>query len=129
MSRPPLYIDFVYSRKYLGYETHYLEQHSYPVKTTWSEVLKDRAFKDSVLRPIRREWRKYTDLGGYPMFYVTKDNGVLCPNCANKNLKLTLGDDPQWKIVAAAINYKDPDLYCDNCSGRIESAYAEPEED
>jgi len=128
MNRPPLYIDFVFSRKYSRSENLYRERQSYPVKTTWAEVLKDWTNNDDILRPIRREWRKYTDLGGYPMFYVTKDNGVLCPDCANKNLKLTLGDDPQWQIADADINYEDHSLYCDNCSGMIEAAYGEPED-
>ena len=70
--------------------------------------------------------------GGYPIFYVCKDNGVLCPTCANDNRKLVdaakQDNDPQWDVVAADVNYEDDSLYCDNCSQRIESAYAEPDE-
>src|SRR5690606_3191805 len=62
--------------------------------------------------------------GGYPLFYVTEDNGVLCPRCANKNRRLCLSpDDPQWHVVDYDINYEDEDLYCDNCSQPIECAY------
>lgn len=71
--------------------------------------------------------------GGYPIYYICKDSGVLCPKCANsKECKEALEDcpdDAQWLIVAAGINYEDPDLYCDHCSERIESAYAEDEID
>jgi hypothetical protein len=59
--------------------------------------------------------------GGYPLFYIDEENNVLCPDCANKN------DEFDKPIVAADANWEDPDLYCDHCSARIESAYAEPE--
>ncbi len=65
----------------------------------------------------------------YPMYYITKDSGVLCPDCANQD-RVDYNDpsDPQWYIVAADVNYEDDSLYCDHCSKRIESAYAEPKE-
>lgn len=56
--------------------------------------------------------------GGYPIYYLDSENNVLCPDCANK-------DGMSSQPVAADINYEDPDLYCDDCSQRIESAYAE----
>jgi hypothetical protein len=64
--------------------------------------------------------------GGYPMYYLCKDGGVLCPKCLNDNKALINDpDEPEWYVLASDINYEDPDLYCDNCSERIESAYAE----
>lgn len=78
----------------------------------------------------------FTDLGGYPLFYITQDNSVICPQCANNLEQLRKEIEAageEWveidneKLVKAEINYEDPDLYCDNCSQRIESAYAEPE--
>ncbi len=69
--------------------------------------------------------------GGYPIFYVTQDNAPLCPKCANDNISLcacpaeSQEADPQWRIIAADINYEDDSLYCDNCNQRIESAYGE----
>lgn len=63
--------------------------------------------------------------GGYPLFYVTKDSGILCPDCANKNMELTKDDnDPQWFIIGADINYEDNELFCDNCNGNIGAAYS-----
>lgn len=66
--------------------------------------------------------------GGYPIYYLDGNSQVLCPKCANKADK-----DPDewddWKAQAAGINYEDSALYCDNCSERIESAYAEDETD
>lgn len=68
----------------------------------------------------------YTSLGSYPLLYLDKDNNVLCPTCAaeeEENAK----DPDHWArgVEACGINYEDPHLYCDECSTRIESAYAE----
>lgn len=69
------------------------------------------------------EWPSYTCPGGYPTYYTTKDEGCLCPVCANDNLYLTLDGDDQWRIVDQYINYEDNDLYCDNCWRKIDHAY------
>lgn len=66
--------------------------------------------------------------GGYPIFYLLADDAVLCADCANgKNGSEASENHPdrQWRIVAADINWEDPNLYCDHCNKRIESAYAE----
>ena len=34
-----------------------------------------------------------------------------------------------WQVTAHDANWENPDLYCDHCSSRIESAYAEDERD
>lgn len=68
--------------------------------------------------------------GGYPLFYLTADNGALCPQCANENFNLCNDhNDSQWYIVAYDINYEDDSLFCDNCSKQIESAYGEDTDD
>lgn len=63
--------------------------------------------------------------GGYPLYYVTQDGGVLCPGCAktaeSKGLTGDL-DDPQWYIIAVQINWEE-ELTCDHCNEKIESAY------
>ena len=57
--------------------------------------------------------------GGYPMFYVALEDGtVYCPSCANQ-------EDAAPEITAGDVNWEDPELYCDGCGSRIESAYAE----
>lgn len=68
--------------------------------------------------------------GGYPIYYIVADCGVLCPKCANMAEAEGLAnnpDDKQWHIVQADVNYEDNSLYCDHCSERIERAYAEGE--
>jgi hypothetical protein len=75
---------------------------------------------DSLPRDSKGQLVKYAWPGGYPVLYVTELSNVLCPDCANRD---TDSDVP----VAADINWEDPSLYCDDCSERIESAYAEDE--
>lgn len=59
--------------------------------------------------------------GGYPIYYLDKGGNVLCVKCARREV------DQSQDVVAAGINWEDPALHCDDCSERIESAYAEPE--
>lgn len=65
--------------------------------------------------------------GRYPVFYLLEpSNDVVCAKCANDPSE---GVDP-WggdKIGAHDVNWEDPDLMCDGCNERIESAYAEDE--
>ena len=62
--------------------------------------------------------------GGYPIYYLCADNGVLCPDCANEHIDmLSDPDDRQWHVIAADANYEDDSLFCDHCSRQIESAY------
>lgn len=63
--------------------------------------------------------RHYSNTGGYPVLYLDQHDNVLCGNCANSP------DDEYTIVSAAAVNYGDPCLHCDQCSERIESAYAE----
>ena len=70
--------------------------------------------------------------GGYPIYYLCADGGILCPQCANKESAVKEADKDadypdfdQWRIVASDINWEDASLTCDNCNQRIESAYSE----
>lgn len=68
--------------------------------------------------------------GGYPLFYLAKDNGVLCPDCANGDngsecCNPDCQDDPQWWLIGCDINYENDSLYCDHCGKLIESAYGD----
>lgn len=62
--------------------------------------------------------------GGYPIYYLAEDNGVLCTKCAN-DYTPDRDNEEQLRPVIADINWEDAALYCDNCNARIESAYAE----
>jgi hypothetical protein len=60
--------------------------------------------------------------GGYPVFYLDKDNSVLCSDCARKSDQ-DEDELPQFKPVTADVNYEDSSLYCDQCNRQIEPAY------
>lgn len=67
--------------------------------------------------------------GGYPVYYLCADGGILCPACANENKAVIAQattnsqEDRQWQIVSQNVNWEDADLACDNCYKFIESAY------
>ena len=70
---------------------------------------------------------RYAWPGGYPLFYLCADGGILCADCVDAEKELIDSADEadkQWFVIAQEINYEDG-LYCDNCNNRIESAYAD----
>lgn len=76
---------------------------------------------------------KYTSVGGYPLFGITSDGAALCYDCIRserRDIIQAIGHqlNDGWRLMAIDVNWEDPDLYCDHCSNRIESAYAEPED-
>jgi hypothetical protein len=68
--------------------------------------------------------------GGYPLFAITHDGAALCKDCTKKEAKTIIkstrdGANDGWNVEGVDVNWEDPQLYCDHCSKRIESAYAE----
>lgn len=82
------------------------------------------------LQESLREGR-YTSIGSYPKFMVAGDGGCLCWDCVISNLQQigeTLTDKDVhngYYPLGFDVNWENPTLYCDGCSERIESAYAE----
>ena len=71
----------------------------------------------------------FSSIGCYPLFAATSDGAALCHRCCKSEreaIGTTTGSDG-WTVVSIEPNWEDPDLYCDHCGDRIESAYAEPE--
>lgn len=71
--------------------------------------------------------------GGYPLYYVTRDGGRLCPDCANgKNgseaANPEAADDSQWEVVAVQQHLEGEPVTCDHCYIDIESAYGMPDD-
>lgn len=73
--------------------------------------------------------------GGYPIYFVSADGQPLSFEAVQAEKQLIFEamdsdcpDDREWKIVAAEINWEDPDLYCSHTNERIESAYAEEDD-
>ena len=73
--------------------------------------------------------------GGYPIYYITKDCGVLCagPECANgpeaRQADSECPDDDQWLVIAADVHWEGEPMVCDHCGSEIESAYGDPDEE
>lgn len=72
--------------------------------------------------------------GGYPLFYLTRDGGTLCPQCANRengsiahtgcaNISQCAEHDAQWCIVASDVHWEGEAIECDHCGNVVESAY------
>ena len=68
--------------------------------------------------------------GGYPLYAITSDGGVLCMSCCKSearqiipSIKSQLSDG--WQVQAFDVNWEDPHLICDHCGNPIESAYAD----
>jgi hypothetical protein len=74
---------------------------------------------------------RYAWPGGYPTYFICDDGTALCHDCAKKERRLILDAiaypeyRSSWEVIGFDINWKDPELYCDNCNARIESAYGE----
>jgi hypothetical protein len=69
---------------------------------------------------------RYSSVGCYPIFYYTEDGGVLCSYCVEDNIDYCCKvHDPGWHVIGHDANWENPEMYCDNCEARIESAYAE----
>lgn len=77
---------------------------------------------------------EYTDMGGYPLYFITTDGCALSFDSVRRNLRLVTNSvrhDYQdgWGVVAVEVNWEDADLYCEHSGERIPSAYAEPDSD
>lgn len=68
--------------------------------------------------------------GGYPLFFICDDGAALCCKCAKTEAVGIMRSIQQkardgWYVTGQDVNWEDPDLFCDHCNERIESAYAE----
>ncbi len=70
-----------------------------------------------------------TDLGGYPLYYITEDGGVLSPEAVQENQDLTNDpNDQEWYVIGVEVNYEDTSLMCDHTGKLIPSAYGGPDD-
>lgn len=63
----------------------------------------------------------YAFPGGYPVYYLDREDSVLCPDCANALVPA------EQKGLVAALHEEGEPLSCDECGKTIESAYGAPE--
>ena len=72
---------------------------------------------------MTKKYIKYSiepNFTGYPLFYIINNEEVWCSGCCNDNL---VGDE----AVIQDANWENPELYCCNCSSKINSAYGNDE--
>jgi hypothetical protein len=73
--------------------------------------------------------RAYTDLGGYPLIYITSDGGTLCATCVKEEIRQCCTPDASgWYVTACDVHWEGEPEICDNCNCHIESAYGPVEE-
>ena len=111
----------LYSEK-LGYKTPLRKDFN----KTFGEIDNTTKFKATLRHGA------FTDLGGYPLFFITSDCAPLCFKCAHKEFRNIIDSirnraNDGWRIITRAINYEDTELYCDHCSEPIKLAYGEKE--
>ena len=61
--------------------------------------------------------------GGYPGFYLTKENSVLSAEAVEENMEDCCNPDSDEYITGFHINWEDESLYCDETGDKIECAY------
>ena len=84
--------------------------------------------KIAALADSEGELPAYAWPGGYPLYYLTADNGTLCPNCANMpEPRHATPDEKQWHVVAQGCHWEGAPIECDHCGAEIESAYGDPD--
>lgn len=68
--------------------------------------------------------------GGYPVYFITDDGEALSFEAALEHIEtireaICNRENNGWRVIGAAINWEDPELYCAQTGKRIPSAYAE----
>ena len=71
---------------------------------------------------------QYTFPGGYPVYFITKDNQALSFSAAKEHAKIIArairdNNDSQWQVMGADVNWEDNELKCAHTCELIETAY------
>ena len=72
--------------------------------------------------PSLRKYSNDPNFVGYPLFYTIGHGPALCSSCAREEKSSECYSSTDFKQHC---NWEDPNLYCDICSVRIESAYGD----
>ena len=73
---------------------------------------------------------RFTDLGGYPLYFITSDGAALSFKTAREEFPLLCdsvrtGMNDGWRVIGVEINYEDSSLFCAHSGEKIESAYCD----
>lgn len=92
-----------------------------------------RTLNPAILLRPNGQVRGFSEWGGYPIFYVTADNGVLSAETVDEHYdRASDPDDPQWYVVGHGANYENCSLYDDHTGDRIDAGatyFCDPEWD
>ena len=98
-----------------------------------SKQANKRLRKHLKLEVNRDKLPAYAWPGGYPLFYIFTDGGVICPKCLNENIVEIdeanrekgqhFNSHGGWAVEGVDCNWEDDDLHCDHCHQQIEPAY------
>lgn len=77
---------------------------------------------------------KFTDLGGYPLYFITSDCDTMSFESVLENLASVMDSVATksrdgWRVIAVEINYEDNDMVCCHSGKRIPSAYGDDNEE
>jgi len=85
-----------------------------------------------IMRNVRRAIRQpYAWPGGYPVYVVLGDGGMLCPACARKEYRQISTatrdrDRSGWEALGAEVYWEGPPANCAHCDATLDSAYGDP---
>jgi len=118
------YINYHYTTLYFGRVVEQSAQH--PAGMSWGTVKAENCPDDDTFLGSHVTWPSYAWPGGYEIHYYVRDGGVLCHQCANKELPRTLDPEAaQFFIVDGEVNYEASGFTCDHCNRDIAPAYGE----
>ena len=71
--------------------------------------------------------RKYSKIGGYPIFYLNCDDLVMCADCVIEESAYFEEYVDAEEAFTSHINWES-ELYCEWCDAKIEQAYEDDNE-
>lgn len=71
---------------------------------------------------------RYAWPGGYPVYFIMKDDGIFCYSCMEKEQKKAFQEDDEFTPSYIDISWEN-EIHCSNCGEQIETAYGVWDED
>ncbi len=108
------------------YDTRDPDWSSHPLRTRYVGAGQEIGNLTDFKAALR--YGQFTQLGGYPMYFVVSDGEPLSFEAARENFReiadsITNRHTDGWRVVGLDVNYEDEDLVCAHTGKRIPSAY------
>lgn len=113
------------------YDTRDANWSSRPLRTRYVGAGQEIANVGDLKAALRHG--QFTNLGGYPLYFITSDGEALSFEAARDNFRQIVDSidgrhNDGWRIVGLDVNYEDDDLVCAHTGKKIPSAYGDNEE-